>query len=215
MALSRLNYNSLNVTPTASKGIGFDSGADDLAATFSGGSMRFISKFTSDGSDATADFTSGIDSTYKEYLFIFNNIHGASNDGYFLFQADTGTNTSYNQTITSTNFKTTHDEADTETALSYRTADDLAQSTSFQRLSSPIGTENDECMSGYLQVFNPSSSVFVKHFIARTSTLDMSDVNQHVFVAGYFNTTTALTRFQFKSSTGDIQAGTISLYGIN
>ncbi len=185
-----------------------------LPSAVSGGAMTLLETQTASSSD-TLSFTSGIDSTYDEYVFKFISIHGASNDGYFLFQADTGTNTSYNQTITSTNFKATHDEADSETALSYRTADDLAQSTSFQRLSSPIGTENDECMSGYLQVFNPSSSVFVKNFMARTSTLDMSDVNQHVFVAGYFNTTTALTRFQFKSSTGDIQSGTIKMYGVS
>jgi len=183
-----------------------------------GGNMVFIKKLTA-SSSATLSFVDGassvvLDDTYDSYVFKFISIHGASNDGYFLFQADTGTNTNYNQTITSSNFKATHDEADSETALSYRTADDLAQSTSFQRLSSPIGTENDECMSGYLQVFNPSSSVFVKHFMARTSTLDMSDVNQHVFVGGYFNTTTALTRFRFKSSTGNIESGDICLYGI-
>ena len=33
MAISKLNFNSLNVTPTASKAIGFDSGADDLDAS--------------------------------------------------------------------------------------------------------------------------------------------------------------------------------------
>jgi len=185
-----------------------------LPSGISGGALNLISTQTASGS-ATIDFTSGIDSSYDSYVFKFISIHGASNDGYFLFQADTGTNTNYNQTITSTNFKATHDEADTETSLSYRTADDLAQSTSFQRLSSPIGTENDECMSGMLQVFNPSSSIFVKHFIARTSTLDMSDFNQHVFVAGYFNTTTALTRFRFKSSTGNIESGTIKMYGVS
>ena len=213
MALSKVDYNSLNVTAAASKALKWNSDADGFETGDVDGSMVLLATETA-SSSATISFTSDIDDTYKEYIFKFISIHGASNDGYFLFQADTGTNTSYNQTITSSNFKATHDEGDTETSLSYRTADDLAQSTSFQRLSSPIGTENDECMSGYLQVFNPSSSVFVKHFMARTSALDMSDVNQHVFVAGYFNTTTALTRFQFKSSTGDIQSGTIKMYGV-
>jgi hypothetical protein len=200
MALIKLSNNGVkNITSVGSIGTG------DLV---------FISKQTA-SSSATIDFTSNIDSTYKEYIFYFVNIHGASNDGYFLFQADTGTNTNYNQTITSTNFRAQHNEGGTESNLSYRTGDDLAQSTSFQRLSSPIGTENDECMSGMLHVFNPSSSTFVKHFIARTSTLDMSDHNQHVFVAGYFNTTTALTRFRFKSSTGNIESGDILLYGVN
>ena len=32
--------------------------------------------------------------------------------------------------------------------------------------------------------------------------------------AGYFNTTTAITRFQFKMESGNIDAGDICLYGI-
>ena len=34
------------------------------------------------------------------------------------------------------------------------------------------------------------------------------------YAAGYFNTTTALTRVQFKMSSGNIDAGDICLYGI-
>ena len=88
MALSRLTYNSFNVTPTASKGIGFDSGADDLAATFSGGAMTFIKKLTA-SSSATLSFVDGtsdvvLDNTYKEYLFTFNNIHPETDEDYFL-----------------------------------------------------------------------------------------------------------------------------------
>ena len=93
MALSRLTYNSLNVTPTASKGIGFDSGADDLSTDFAGGAMTFIKKLTSDGSDDTLSFVDGtsdvvIDSTYKEYMFIFNNMHPETDATEFQFQGN-------------------------------------------------------------------------------------------------------------------------------
>jgi len=216
MALSKLNYNSLNLTPVAGKGIGFDSGADDLEASFSGGAMVFISKSTA-SSSSTISFTSGIDSTYKEYLFIFNNIHLATNGQYLSFQADTGTNTSYNQTITSTAFKAYHKEDGAAAALGYDTNSDQAQGTAFQRLSSDLISDNDASISGSLMIFNPSSSTFVKHFMSEANTMvDGSPPYSEVrYYAGYFNTTTALTRVQFKSTSGNIDAGTITLYGIN
>ena len=122
MALSRLNYNSLNVTPTASKGIGFDSGADDLAATFTGGSMTFIKKLTSDGSDATLDFVDGtsdvvLDSTYKEYMFICNDIHPETDDTNFTFQGNVAGGSGYNETMTTTFFQALHFEDDSEATV--------------------------------------------------------------------------------------------------
>ena len=221
MALSRLNYNSLNVTPTASKGIGFDSGADDLSIDFAGGDMVFIKKLTSGGSDATLDFVDGtsdvvLDSTYKEYMFILNNIHPETDSVFFTFQGNAAGGSGYNETITSTFFYAYHDEADTEAAVSYYGGGDQAQGTAFQRLSSGgVGNGNDECTSGYLRLFNPSSTTFVKHFIGANVNYQNSSSVNHNSLAGYFNTTSAIDEIQFKFSADEIQAGTISLYGIN
>ena len=219
MALSRLTYNSLNVTPTASKGIGFDSGADDLAATFSGGDTTFIKKLTASAS-GTLDFLNGtsdvvFDDTYKEYLFTFKNIHpsGDGADGIFQFQVDTGTNTSYNIACTSTFFLAYHNEADTATSLAYEGSGDQAQGTAFQYLGSG-DTDNDSGIAGYLRIFNPASTTFVKHFMGQTVN-NPSAYAQTEFIGGYFNTTTALTRVQFKMASGNIDAGDICLYGIN
>ncbi len=182
------------------------------------GSMVFLSKQTA-SSSSTISFTSGIDSTYKEYLFTFKNIHPSA-ESVFSFQADTGTNTSYNQTITSTSFRAFHREDGGESGLGYITGGDQAQGTGFQHLmeSPQLGTNNDENLNGYLHIFDPSNTTFVKHFIART--LSQNDDSQPAYVldgyfAGYFNTTTALTRFQFKFASGNIDAGDICLYGIN
>ena len=41
------------------------------------GNLKFISRSTA--SSSSVNITSGIDSTYKEYIFVFNNIHPASN----------------------------------------------------------------------------------------------------------------------------------------
>ena len=161
------------------------------------GSMVFISKQTA-SSSSTISFTSGIDSTYKEYLFTFKNIHpsGDGSDGVFKFQGDTGTNTNYNQTITSTYFIAYQNEGGSETSLGYSAGGDQAQGTAFQYIGSG-DNQSDSGISGYLHLFNPSSTTFVKHFIGRTIN-DPSSYAQGEYFAGYFNTTTALTRFQFK-----------------
>ena len=189
-----------------------------LPSGVSGGTMTLLETQTASGS-STISFTSNIDSTYDEYVFKFINIHPSA-ESVFSFQADTGTNTSYNQTITSTSFRAYHREDAGESGLGYISAADQAQGTGFQPLmeSPQLGTNNDENLNGTLHIYNPSSTTFVKHFIART--LSQNDDSQPAYVldgyfAGYFNTTSALTRFQFKFASGNIDSGTIKLYGIS
>ena len=218
MALSRLNYNSLNVTPTASKGIGFDSGADDLAATFSGGAMTFIKKLTSDGSDATLSFVDGtsdvvLDDTYKEYMFIFNNIHPETDEADFTVGFRDG-GSEYDAPKTTTTFYGYHDEGDTAAALAYIASHDLAQGTGFQQLGDAIGNDNDQCCSGYLHLFSPSSTTYVKHFIGTLQQAHQNDLSLVGYVAGYGNTTSAVDAIRFQMSSGNIDAGDICLYGI-
>jgi len=189
-----------------------------LPSGVSGGTMTLLETQTA-SSSSTISFTSNIDSTYDEYVFKFINIHPSA-ESVFSFQADTGTNTSYNQTITSTSFRAYHREDAGESGLGYISAADQAQGTGFQPLmeSPQLGTNNDENLNGTLHIYNPSSTTFVKHFIART--LSQNDDSQPAYVldgyfAGYFNTTSALTRFQFKFASGNIDSGTIKLYGIS
>ena len=219
MALSRLNYNSLNVTPTASKGIGFDSGADDLAATFSGGSMTFIKKLTASSSDnlSFVDGTSDVvlDNTYKEYMFIFNNIHPETDNSDFDFNISIDSGSNYNVAKTTTHVLIYHNEAGTATSLGYDTGEDLAQGTGFQNLGDNVGNDNDQCLSGSLHLFNPSSTTFVKHFTSRTNLVTFHDYCVSGIVAGYANTTSAVDAVRFQMSADAIDAGTISLYGIN
>jgi len=177
------------------------------------GDMVFISKATA-SSSSTISITSGIDSTYKEYLFIFKDIHPGTDGSRFTFQGDTGTNTNYNQTITSLFFYAQQGESD-DTLLAYGSGQDQTQGTGFQDLSLGIDSDgNDSSLCGYLHIFNPSSSTFVKHFIGTTQCVGNGYYSFGNYSAGYFNTTTAITRFQFKMSSGNIDAGTISLYGI-
>ncbi len=204
-SLSKIKANSLNLAGT----FGFTGTVSGLADETP---LVLISTFTSDGSDATASFTSGIDSTYKEYLFIFNNLHpSAGTNLQFNGSIDTGSN--YNVTKTSSFFQTRHDEDDSDTQLSYETGKDLAQGTGFQQLVPYVGTGNDESVSGFLKLYNPSSTTFVKHFIAKTNGYgEAGTYGGHA--AGYFNTTSAIDAIQFKMASGEIQGGTIDLFGV-
>tara|TARA_Y100000310_G_C20208008_1_gene589976 strand:+ start:29 stop:613 length:585 start_codon:yes stop_codon:yes gene_type:complete len=164
---------------------------------------------------ANLTFSSGIDSTYKEYVFKFINIHPATDSTEFSFQVDTGTNTNYNQTITSTYFAGYQNELGTGSGITYPTQYDQAQGTGFQPLADKINNDNDSSVSGELHIFNPSTTTFVKHFIGRCQGCGNDDYAIDIYTAGYVNTTTALTRAQFKMSSGNIDAGTIKMYGIN
>jgi len=189
-----------------------DAGAFDVSL----GSQILISEATASAS-SSIEFTSNIDSSYDIYRFEFITLHPSDNDpSNFTFQVETGTNTDYNQTITSTAFVAWHNESDTNTTLSYRTDYDLAQSTSFQRLTAGggIGNDADQCLNGELLLFQPSSSVYVKHFIGTTAATGASDYINHSFISGYINDTTPITRIRFKMESGTIDAGTIKMYGI-
>jgi hypothetical protein len=187
-----------------------------LPASVSGGALTLLQTQTA-SSSATIDFTSNIDSTYDAYMFKFYNIHPATDNIDFHFQGSTNGGSSYGVTMTTTNFVSAHQENDTDTALTYRTAGDLAQSTSYQVLHeyNNLGNADDECLVGTLTLYNPSSTTFVKHFIATTNMTEQNDYQVNTFIAGYFNTTSAINAIQFKMSSGNTDAGVIKLYGIS
>ena len=221
MALTKYNYNSFDVTPVASKAMGFNSGANGLTS-ISPTSMVLIKTVTASTGDATISFVDGtsdivLDNTYPVYLFKWINVH-PSNDGWRLtFQGNAAGGSGYNETITSTTFAAQHGESDSPTELSYDGSADQAQGTGFQQLSAHNdvgGAEADESLSGYLHLFNPSSTTFVKHFIAVTQYSGWESRSVNSYTAGYFNTTSAIDEIQFKMSSGNIDAGDICLYGI-
>jgi len=183
-----------------------------------GANMVFIKKLTA-SSSATLSFVDGadsvvLDSTYKEYVFTFNNIHPANDNVAFKFQGSTDTGSSYGINITSTAFYGLNQEDDSGTALSYNTAGDLAQSTSYQQIIDTTGNANDESGSGTLTLYNPSSTTFVKHFTSNTNCYNEQNYSLHWLVGGYGNTTSDVDAIQFKMSSGNIDAGDICLYGI-
>jgi|TARA_B110000444_G_scaffold222957_1_gene225243 hypothetical protein len=193
-----------------------DAGAIDSGVAT--GSMTLIKTLTA-SSSGTLSFVDGaasvvLDGTYKEYIFKFYNIHPASDDQnlFFNMSADTGSN--YNVTKTTTYFRANHNENDGAASINYRTGEDLAQATGYQKLTLGTNNDNDSGSSGYLHLFEPSSTTFVKHFIARVSDAYGEPSNNDTFIAGYGNTTSAVDAIDFKFGSGNIDSGVIKLYGI-
>jgi hypothetical protein len=163
---------------------------------------------------ANISFTTGLDSTYDEYIFKFINIHPATNDVSFQFNLSTDSGSNYNVTKTTTYVYAYHNEAGSSATVEYVGGLDLAQQTSDQPLSNNIGNGNDESASGTLTLFNPSSTTYVKHFISTTNQYDQADLSVNPFMAGYGNTTSAVNAVRFQMSSGNIDDGIIKLYGV-
>ena len=202
MAINLANNNSLaNITA--------------LPSSISGGAMTLIQTQTASSSSAIS-FTSGIDSTYDEYVFKFINIHPATSGGQLTINFRDG-GTAYDATKTTTVFDAYQKEDGSASALAYNTSKDLAQSTSAQILTVDTINNNDASASGTLTLYNPSSLVFVKHFIGDSQGMgDGSPPYSHRrMVAGYVNVTAAIDGVQFAMSSGNIDSGVIKMYGVS
>ena len=217
MALTKFNYNSFDVTPVASTTMAFNSGANGLT-TLSPGAMTLIKTVTA-SNDATIDFVDGtssvvLDNTYPVYLIKMINVHGITDDTQFKFQGNASGGSGFNEPITSSYFKAGQNEAGDYTILGYGTGSDQAQGTGYQTISENMGNANDECGSGELYLFNPSSTTFMKHFLVKLQHQQHASQSYQSYTAGYFNTTSAIDEISFKFASGNIDSGTFKLYGI-
>ena len=200
MALNFCNNNSLSAITS-------------IPAAISGGALNLISTQTA-SSSSSLSFTSGIDSTYKEYVFKFYNIHPATNSQHFQVNFRDG-GSAFDATKTTTCFRAVHDEADSSTALGYLTGLDLAQSTAYQSICGTVGNLDDESFSGVMHLFDPSNTTFVKHFTVRGNTYSQDDQTVDMYFAGYCNVTAAIDGVDFKFASGNIDSGVIKLYGVS
>jgi len=186
----------------------------DFASVVGGGNLKLLSTQTASAS-ATIDFTSGIDGTYDTYVFKFINCHPATNDVNFQFNLSTDGGSSYNVTKTTTRFTALHSESDSPHAsLQYESTRDLAQSTADKILLNGVGNGDDESCSGELILYNPSSTTFTKHFMARAVENRSDDTAEDAYGAGYANTTSAINAVRFLFGSGNIDEGIIKMYGV-
>ena len=177
------------------------------------GKLTLISSATA-SSSTSVDFTSGIDSTYDEYVFYFVDVNPATDNVKFGFQGNASGGSGFNEVITSSAFNALHNEADTTTALGYQAVDDQAQGTSYQNMSWEVGNGSDECCVGEFHLFSPSSTSKVKHFYSTMQMYNYHNFTRTGFVGGYINTTSAIDEISFKMTSGNFD-GNIYLFGVS
>ena len=171
---------------------------------------------TADTAVATVDITSGINSTYPVYEFHFMNLHPENNNVNFCFQVNAAGQSGFNETITSSAFRAYHKEDGATATMAYDYGSDQAEGVAYQRiLSTGTGSDNDQCVSGKLTLFAPSSTTYVKHFTAEGNGADHGDYTVNSLMAGYINVTAAIDEISFKFDSGDIDAGTIKMFGVS
>ena len=184
-----------------------------VKAASAGGVWNLIETLTA-SSSATLSFTSGIDSTYDEYVFKFINIHPGSTSSYFQFNMSIDSGSNYNVTKTSTIIQAYQGEGGLNPTLNYDSDRDLSQSTAFQVISGSLASNSDDSTCAKLQIFNPSSTVFAKHYLLDTNMSHVTPRSIRFIIAGYANTTSAINAIQFKPLSDAIDSGDICLYGL-
>ena len=200
MALVKYNNRSiLNVTAL-----------DSIAS----GGMNLITTNTISSGVSASSFTSGIDSTYDTYLFKFINLHFSANDNAFFVKFRDG-GSDFDATKTTSFIFAQHKEDGSGGAVSYDTDRDLAQSTGGHFLHLTTLSDDDASNSGEMFLFNPSSTTFVKQFIARVQGMRGAPKTVDAFTAGYANVTAAIDGVEFSSSSGTIDSGVIKMYGLS
>ena len=205
MALSKVQAESIDLTATYA----FSGTVSNTAPI----NLVLLQTLTADNSATTLTFDSGIDNTYQSYLFKLINMQPATDTADLQVNFRDGS-TAYDATKTTTYFETYHNEADGTTGLGYVDSLDIAQGTGFQSIHRYVGNGADECSAGELELFDPSSTTFVKHFVSVGHDYTGNDYTNSIRVAGYCNVTAAIDGVQFKSSSGNIKAGTIKMYGV-
>ena len=182
-------------------------------AGVSTGDVVLISSQTATNS-ASLTFSSGITSTYGEYIFKFYNLHPSADGPHLTFQVNASGESGYNETMTTTKFAADHKEDDSQNHFQYHSGEDQAEGTAFQNISQSTGYDNDQNLAGELHLFNPSSTTYVTHFYSKCTNANKTDYVYNDFTAGYINTTAAITGVQFKFASGNIDAGKIKMWGV-
>jgi len=203
MALVKHNNNSISAVTS----VGLTQGKMTLIKEQTASSSSSISFV--DGSSSVV-----FDNTYPIYLFKFINIHTSQDNSTFQFNCSSDSGSNYNVTKTTTHHYAYHNEGASDGTLSVATGSDLAQSTSDQPLGIGVGSDNDHNLCGELIFFQPSDTTFIKHFFAKINHSMYHEYSLNSFTGGHMNTTSAIDAIKFNMSSGNIDSGTIKLFGI-
>ena len=216
MALTKFNYNSFDITSTASKGLGFNASANGFS-TVTEGSIALIKTLTaSSSSDLTFVHGSSdvvLDTTYSTYMFKILNLH-VSDDAANLNLNFRDGGSSYDASKTTSYMESFHAEDDSSAAVQRNDSRNRGASTAVQVLGQNITNDNDGSVSGTVYLFNPGNTTFQKHFYSTINYYETNNKTEHTIVSGYCDVTAAIDGVQFSPSAGTFDTGSIKLYGI-
>ena len=186
----------------------------NVNSSFTGGGPQLILSQTASTS-TNISFTANLDGTYDLYLFVFIDIHPADDSNWLGFNMSTDGGSSYAVTKTTTFFRAQNSEAGGGEGIAYQSGNDLAQSTAYQPISADLGNDADQVTNGYLYLYTPASTTFVKNFYSRFVCSHASQYCNDMYASGYGNTTSAVNAVDFKMNSGNIDSGKIKMYGIS
>jgi len=177
------------------------------------GIPTLINTLTADG-DTSVAFTSGIDGTYDEYMFVFTDIHFNVDDKQLEMSFSDDGGSSYGIIKTTTFFEVIHTEADDVALVRYGTGGDTAQTDTAVSILDSMGDGADESGASIMHLFNPASTTYVKHFWATSTESNTHNSVKQNFHTGYLNTTSAIDAIKWTGSAGSNFDGVIQMYGI-
>ena len=176
--------------------------------------MTLIADNTADTTDlASVSFTSGIDSTYKLYIFKFYEVNPATDAAHFQVEASTNGGSSYGITKTVLYFTSTHTEADGGTGIAHDATYSIYNTTNAATLAHNMDDGADSNGSGELRLFNPSGTTYLKHYSSTANVVFSANGTGLRFSNGCWATTSAINAIKFSMSSGNMDA-VISMWGL-
>ena len=197
-----------------SAGAGVSQGFEDAAG---GGRATLIKSITA-SSSASVEFEDGtsnvvLDNTYAKYLIEYKGVHPQTDNVIFSFNASSDTGANYNVEKTfHVRIMGNQDSGAHEDEG--QASQSLENDTGVCQLGRYFGNEATEAAWGYMILWDPSNTTFYKHFESWCLTRHKDDGAYLNKTHGLFNTTSVVDSIIFTMSSGNIDAGVFTLYGI-
>lgn len=157
-----------------------------------------------------------LDNTYDHYIFRFNKIHSSNDNVDFRADVSQTSDTDYGDaTITYLNVRDYQSESGAtgigeQEGASYGT-------TTYINLAKSTSGDNDHCLDGTFEIYNPSSTTFTTGFRADIVSIQYNsggDRAKRTGIFGDIRNETAVDKIKFFFEAGTIETGSITHYGV-
>lgn len=170
------------------------------------GAMTFISVQTVSGTPSTLDFTTGISSTYDDYVVVFENVATSAAAALQMLFYKSG---AFQTTVYRSNYIYCTSAGGTVTSV--------GETTTFT-ISRQGSTTGGNLRSGTISLYNLNSATAYAsacNYTAQNTGASATGAdNTLTFGGGTEGTAAAVTQIRFQPSTGTFTSGTFRLYGL-